>query len=141
MDVRPGEAPAGRASANRWTTPSYSSIMVMTHLDIEVANGEFIAVVVNYPMHPVSLGHVNRQISADWCGGADRDLQGGAVDGGGADFFEGELEADLLHHGEAEVGFVAGRVLDAAVGFVNADELSAFLELFFGHRFGGIYDL
>jgi hypothetical protein len=38
------------------------------------SNGEFIAALLNYPMHPVSLGHVNRQISADWCGGADREI-------------------------------------------------------------------
>lgn len=30
--------------------------------------GTFAGAVLNYAMHPVSLGHVNRQLSADWCG-------------------------------------------------------------------------
>jgi hypothetical protein len=32
--------------------------------------GEFAAAMLNYPMHPVSLGASNRQVSADWCGAA-----------------------------------------------------------------------
>ena len=66
-----------------------------------------------------------------WRGGG-REIDDGAVDGGGAELLEGEFEAELFHDGEAEVGFVAGRVFDVAVGFVNAHELGAFLELFFG---------
>ena len=38
------------------------------------ANGDFSAVIVNYPMHPVALGHVNRKISTDWCGTAATQL-------------------------------------------------------------------
>ena len=36
--------------------------------------GEFIAAVLNYTMHPVSLGHVETCIHPDWCGGASRGL-------------------------------------------------------------------
>jgi hypothetical protein len=49
------------------------------HVDPRVAavgwkdeNGDFIATVLNYAMHPVALGHTNRAISADWCGHAAR---------------------------------------------------------------------
>jgi hypothetical protein len=49
------------------------------HIDPRVAavgwkdeNDGFIAVVLNYTMHPVALGSVNRAISADWCGYAAR---------------------------------------------------------------------
>lgn len=31
-------------------------------------NGRFVAALLNYAMHPVALGSVNRAISADWCG-------------------------------------------------------------------------
>jgi hypothetical protein len=69
----------------------------------------------------------------------------GAEDGGSADFFEGELAAELLHDGDAEVGFVASGVFDFAVGFVDADELGAGLEFFFdghGHtHWGGSFIL
>ncbi|MDG6146387.1 hypothetical protein NF717_12155, partial [Lactococcus formosensis] len=34
----------------------------------------FSAAVLNYTMHPVSLGHVDRRISPDWCGAASRAL-------------------------------------------------------------------
>jgi neutral ceramidase len=37
-------------------------------------DNQTLAAVVNYAMHPVSLGHVNRQISADWCGAAASEL-------------------------------------------------------------------
>jgi hypothetical protein len=47
------------------------------------ANGEFLAVVLNYAMHPVALGSVNRAISGDWCGyaaaRASRDLPGAPI--------------------------------------------------------------
>jgi len=56
----------------------------------------------------------------------------GAGDGGGAEFAEAEGEADLFHHGDAEVGFVGGGVFDVAVGFVDAYELRTLLEFFFG---------
>jgi neutral ceramidase len=36
----------------------------------ERGGGRFIAAVLNYAMHPVALGHEERRISADWCGGA-----------------------------------------------------------------------
>lgn len=39
------------------------------------ANGEFIATLVNYPMHPVTLGSPNRLVSADWCGTTAHELQ------------------------------------------------------------------
>ena len=26
-------------------------------------------------MHPVTLGHVNRRVSADWCAGEDEEMQ------------------------------------------------------------------
>jgi hypothetical protein len=31
------------------------------------SDGTFVAALVNYAMHPVMLGHVNRQVSGDWC--------------------------------------------------------------------------
>lgn len=31
-------------------------------------DGTFIAALLNYAMHPVMLGHVNRMVSGDWCG-------------------------------------------------------------------------
>jgi Neutral/alkaline non-lysosomal ceramidase, N-terminal len=34
----------------------------------------FVAAVLNYTMHPVSLGHTQRGISPDWCGAASRAL-------------------------------------------------------------------
>jgi hypothetical protein len=37
-------------------------------------NGAFVAAVLNYAMHPVSLGLVERRISPDWCGGASATL-------------------------------------------------------------------
>jgi len=43
----------------------------------EVQNGttgNTLAVIVNYAMHPVTLGHVNRKISADWCGAAASEI-------------------------------------------------------------------
>ncbi len=33
-------------------------------------NGDTVAAIVNYPMHPVALGHVERRIAPDWCGAA-----------------------------------------------------------------------
>ncbi|MBI4579886.1 MAG: neutral/alkaline non-lysosomal ceramidase N-terminal domain-containing protein [Planctomycetes bacterium] len=46
-------------------------------------DGTYIAVLVNYPMHPVALGPVNRHISADWPGrtaaALTRDLPGGPM--------------------------------------------------------------
>jgi hypothetical protein len=33
-------------------------------------SGDYVAAIVNYPMHPVALGHVERRISPDWCGAA-----------------------------------------------------------------------
>jgi neutral ceramidase len=36
--------------------------------------GPFIAAVLNYAMHPVALGHQERRISPDWCGGAGTSL-------------------------------------------------------------------
>jgi hypothetical protein len=37
-------------------------------------DGRFVAAVLNYAMHPVSLGHVERRVSPDWCGGASASL-------------------------------------------------------------------
>ncbi|HEX8522729.1 MAG TPA: hypothetical protein VF669_10770 [Tepidisphaeraceae bacterium] len=34
------------------------------------ADGSFIAAMINYAMHPVAHGHVQRQVSPDWCGAA-----------------------------------------------------------------------
>jgi len=70
-------------------------------------------------------------------GEAEGRVGDGAFDGGGAEFFEGELEAEALHDGETEIGFVTGGVFDFAVGFVNAHELGAGLEFFFGSH-GGV---
>jgi hypothetical protein len=39
-------------------------------------SGDFLATVINYPMHPVTLGAENRLISADWCGRAAAKLSG-----------------------------------------------------------------
>ena len=40
------------------------------------SRGPFIAAILNYAMHPVSLGHTERRISPDWCGGASASLSG-----------------------------------------------------------------
>src|SRR5688500_16173449 len=40
----------------------------------EPNRGPFIAAVLNYAMHPVALGHQERRISPDWCGGAGASL-------------------------------------------------------------------
>src|SRR4051794_17695887 len=39
-----------------------------------------------------------------------------------AEFLEGEFASDLFHDGDAEVGFIARRVIYLAIGFVNAHE-------------------
>ena len=57
---------------------------------------------------------------------------GGAVQGGGTEFFEAVLRRQFFHDRQPEVGFQRGWILDLAVGFVDADELGHFLELFFG---------
>jgi len=36
--------------------------------------GPFVAAVLNFAMHPVALGHTERRISPDWCGGASASL-------------------------------------------------------------------
>ena len=40
----------------------------------EPSGGPYIAAVLNYAMHPVALGHGERRISPDWCGGAATSL-------------------------------------------------------------------
>ncbi len=57
----------------------------------------------------------------------------GAGYGGASEFFEAKFEAELFHNRQSEIRFLRRRELDVAIGFVNADELRAFLELFFGH--------
>jgi hypothetical protein len=42
----------------------------------ERGSDRFVAAVLNYAMHPVSLGHVERRVSPDWCGGASETLAG-----------------------------------------------------------------
>jgi hypothetical protein len=37
-------------------------------------DGQWIALLVNYTMHPVTFGHIERRISADWCGVVSREL-------------------------------------------------------------------
>ncbi len=59
---------------------------------------------------------------------------GWGSDGGGAEFFEGEALGEAFHDGDAEAEFVGGGVRDEAVGFVDADEEGAFLELVFGEH-------
>jgi hypothetical protein len=59
---------------DRRDKPSAHVDSILSALGWRGPSGEFIATVLNYPMHPVSLGHVNRQASADWCGGADRSM-------------------------------------------------------------------
>jgi hypothetical protein len=60
------------------------------HVDPRVAavgwkdeRGQFIAVILNYTMHPVALGSKNRAISSDWCGyaaaRASRELSGAPI--------------------------------------------------------------
>lgn len=41
----------------------------------EAGGGPFVAAVLNYAMHPVSLGHNERRISPDWCGAAAASLR------------------------------------------------------------------
>jgi hypothetical protein len=40
------------------------------------ADNTFVATVLNYPMHPVALGHVNREVSPDWPGYASEAMAG-----------------------------------------------------------------
>jgi hypothetical protein len=51
----------GKPSAH--TDPKLSLLLFRTH-------SRAVAAVVNYAMHPVALGHVERRISPDWCGAA-----------------------------------------------------------------------
>ncbi|HZZ44262.1 MAG TPA: neutral/alkaline non-lysosomal ceramidase N-terminal domain-containing protein [Tepidisphaeraceae bacterium] len=46
-------------------------------LGLRRENGTYLGVVVNYAMHPVALGHVNREVSGDWCGYAAESLREG----------------------------------------------------------------
>src|SRR5260221_6770963 len=62
---------------------------------------------------------------------SDRNAHCRPFNGGSTDFLEGKGEADAFHDGETEVGFVARRILDLAVGFVNAHQLGALLLGFF----------
>jgi hypothetical protein len=55
---------------DRRNKPSAHVDSRLSFLGWERADNSFLATVLNYPMHPVSLGHVNRQVSADWCGAA-----------------------------------------------------------------------
>ena len=56
----------------------------------------------------------------------------GAFDSGAAQFFESKVLRQLLHDREPEIDFIIAGKKEAAIGFVNANELRAFLELFFG---------
>src|ERR1051326_8682691 len=56
----------GKASAH--TDP------IVSALGWRRGDGSFIAAVLNYAMHPVALGHLNRLVSADWCGYAAEKL-------------------------------------------------------------------
>lgn len=42
----------------------------LTTLTLQTETGEYLAAIVNYAMHPVTLGLQNRMISADYCGHA-----------------------------------------------------------------------
>jgi neutral ceramidase len=42
----------------------------------DAADGHVVAAILNYAMHPVALGHKERRISPDWCGGASAALRG-----------------------------------------------------------------
>lgn len=48
--------------------PSAHVDPVLSAVGWKRANGEFVATLANYPMHPVTLGSPNRMVSADWCG-------------------------------------------------------------------------
>ena len=53
-------------AVDRRERPSAHVDSTLSAIGWKRANGQFIATLLNYPMHPVSLGHVNRQVSADW---------------------------------------------------------------------------
>ncbi len=59
---------------------------------------------------------------------------GGGRDDGRAEFAEVVFEGEFFHDCKAESKLDQVGVFDLAVGFVDADELGSFLELFFGHK-------
>src|SRR6266699_657210 len=83
----------------------------------------------------------NLQLGPGWRGRTGRGVQGRPVYVRRPDFPESELEADFLHDGDAEIGFIARRIFDLAVGLVDAHELRPLLQfLFSGGEFGGVQD-
>src|SRR2546421_6240115 len=64
-----------KLAIDRRGKPSAHIDSVLSAIGWKRANGEFVATLVNYPMHPVTLGHVNRMVSADWCGAAADQIQ------------------------------------------------------------------
>ncbi len=47
-------------------------------------DGRIVAAILNYAMHPVALGHKERRISPDWCGGASTSLRDALLTAGSA---------------------------------------------------------
>ncbi len=64
-----------KLAIDRRGKPSAHVDSVLSAVGWKRADGSFIAALVNYPMHPVALGHVNRMVSADWCAGADAEIR------------------------------------------------------------------
>jgi neutral ceramidase len=61
-------------AVDRRNKPSAHTDSLVSAIALRKTNGDFLAVVANYAMHPVALGSVNRQISGDWCSGTARSI-------------------------------------------------------------------
>jgi neutral ceramidase len=62
-------------AVDRRRKPTAHTDPTVTALAWRRPGGSFIASLVNYAMHPVALGHINRHVSADWCGYAAEKLR------------------------------------------------------------------
>jgi len=73
-DLRVAQS-ACNLSIDRRGKPTAHTDPTVTALAWRASDGDFIAAVANYAMHPVALGATNRLISADWCGPAADQLR------------------------------------------------------------------
>lgn len=86
-------------------------------------DGTFAAALLNYAMHPVMLGHVNRHVSGDWCGYAAEGLAE-MLPGGPVGFVVngacGNLNPPAEGRPRNEVRELGRRVANAVVGGLRA---------------------
>jgi hypothetical protein len=70
-------------AVDRRHTPTAHTDPLASAIAFVRADGSYRAVMINYPMHPVALGGINRAISGDWCSetaaAASRELPGRPV--------------------------------------------------------------